>query len=120
MNINNLIHSLYSRLIRNKNISIISNNCWGGIVSQFINIQYNSPFVGLFIFAPDYILLLKDFSMINDEIRFIPREQSKYYDRVYSSACYPIGVIGRGLKYISFIISQQKRRQKNGNAGYDE
>lgn len=42
MNINHLIHLFYARLIKNKNVSIISNNCWGGIVSQFINIQYNT------------------------------------------------------------------------------
>lgn len=98
MNINNLIHLIYSVLIKNKDVSIISNNCWGGIISQFVNIQYNSPFVGLFFFAPDYIQLLKNLSVVNDEIRFIPREQSKYYDKISSLACYPIGVIGNSIE----------------------
>lgn len=98
MNINSLIHSLYSRLIKNKDVSIISNNCWGGIVSQYFNIKYNSPFVGLFVFAPDYIRLLKKLRVINDEIRFIPREQSKYYNRLSLTTHYPIGVIGDDIE----------------------
>lgn len=38
--------------LKNKCFTIISNNCWGGFVYQKFNLQYRTPFVGLFIFAP--------------------------------------------------------------------
>ena len=44
--------------------TIISNNCWGGFVYQKFNLQYRTPFVGLFIFAPDYIELLENFDTL--------------------------------------------------------
>jgi uncharacterized protein (DUF1919 family) len=35
--------------------SIISNNCWGGLVYQYYNLPYQSPTAGLYFFADDYI-----------------------------------------------------------------
>lgn len=40
---------------------IIANNCWGGQIYQRLNKSYNTPFIGLFIFAPDYLKLLQRF-----------------------------------------------------------
>ena len=40
--------------LQNTNFSIISNNCWGGYVYQEQNLPYQSPFVGLFLYAKDY------------------------------------------------------------------
>lgn len=58
--------------LTNKDFTIISNNCWGAFVYQKFNLQYNTPFVGLFLFAPDYIKLLKNFeNMINNKLTFI-------------------------------------------------
>ncbi len=81
---------LNGKVLKNKNISIISNNCWGGYMSQFSNIQYNSPFVGLFFYAEDYIRLLKSIDNIYKPFIFIKREESKYYN-ILSSKMYPIG-----------------------------
>lgn len=41
--------------LKNKNFSIISNNCWGGIVYDIFGLQYLSPTIGLFMFSDDYI-----------------------------------------------------------------
>jgi len=43
-----------NRLI-NKDVSIISSNCIGGILSHDLNIQFNSPTVNLFFSAEDFI-----------------------------------------------------------------
>lgn len=48
-------------LVKNKDITIISNNCWGGHFYRDLNIPYKSPFIGLFINSPDYIKMLKNF-----------------------------------------------------------
>lgn len=77
-------------ILKNKNISIISNNCWGGYMCQYSGIQYNSPFVGLFFYAGDYIKLLQNISVIYKPFSFIEREDSKYAT-ILEKKDYPIG-----------------------------
>lgn len=81
-------------LIKNKNVTIISNNCWGGFMYQSCGLKYQSPFIGLFIWAPDYILLLEhfdDFIFGDSHMKFIDRVQSKYSESIREE--YPIGVL---------------------------
>jgi uncharacterized protein (DUF1919 family) len=47
-------------LIRNKNFSIISDDCWGGQLYSELGIPYLTPFVGLYIYVPEYLRLLKN------------------------------------------------------------
>lgn len=56
-----IINFSYRRRLKNPNFTIISDNCWGGKVYQELGISYTSPFVGLFIFSPDYLKLVKSF-----------------------------------------------------------
>lgn len=42
--------------------------------------------------------MLRNLDVVRDKIRFIPRERSRYRDRLSSTACYPIGVIGDGIE----------------------
>lgn len=63
-----------------KNPTIISNNCWAGIVSQYLGIPYYTPTVGLYFFADEYIKFLKDFKYyISQDLEVISAECSKYY-----------------------------------------
>ena len=67
------------RRLRNRNVTIISENCWGGILCQYLGIGYNSPFVGLLVPAPDYIKILRSLrNYVEGEFRFIPRNESRY------------------------------------------
>ena len=77
------------RIYKNKDFVIISNNCWGAEVYNRLGVKYNTPFVGLFIYGPDYIKLLENFdNYINYELSFIP--QSKWNK---STISYPIGLL---------------------------
>lgn len=68
-----------SHTIKNKNVTIISNNCWGGFMYQSCKLEYQSPFVGLFILAPCYIELLERFDeVINRPLIFKRTVDSKY------------------------------------------
>lgn len=79
--------------IKNKEITIISNNCWGGFMYQSCGLQYNTPLIGLYFYAPEYIKLLKDLkNNIEKPIIFIPKEKSKYAHLI--SKDYIIGVLG--------------------------
>lgn len=60
------------------NTSIISSNCFAGLIMQDLGMQYNSPTLGLYFMAPDYIEFLKhlEFYLTKAEIVFV--EHSKY------------------------------------------
>jgi uncharacterized protein (DUF1919 family) len=82
-----LIDRLFGKMIRkrrfallhNTQFSIISNNCWGTFIYQYFGMPYLTPFIGLFIFAPDYIKLLGNLKRyLSEELIFIRPEDSSY------------------------------------------
>ena len=67
--------------LRNKDFTIISNNCWAGRAYQYLDMPYLSPTVGLYFFAPDYIKFVSDLRRYLDiPLRFIDPSESKYYE----------------------------------------
>lgn len=77
--------------LQNTNFSIISNNCWGGYVYQEQNLPYQSPFVGLFLYAKDYYKLVSHFRYyMTKELTF--REELEYF--APGDYYYPIGQLG--------------------------
>ena len=82
--------------IKNKDFSIISNNCWAGRVYQYRDMPYLSPTAGLYFFAPDYIKFVSDLRRyIDTPLRFINPEESKYYDEIKkrNQTDKPIGIL---------------------------
>ena len=82
--------------IKNKDFSIISNNCWAGRVYQYLDMPYLSPTAGLYFFAPDYIKFVSDLRRYLDTpLRFINPEESKYYDEIKkrNQTDKPIGIL---------------------------
>ena len=78
----------------NKNFTIISNNCWGGIVYRKYHIPYQSPTCGLFFMAPEYIkFIYKIKEYIHKEIVEIKLEESKY--KKYLEEIKYCGIIGK-------------------------
>lgn len=95
-----------ARRLTNPNFTIISNNCWGHEVYNYLRLPYDTPFVGLYLYAPCYIKLLENFhSTIASELRF--KEVSKYGKRVDESYQYPIGVLGDDIE-IQFLHYKSK------------
>lgn len=73
------VGKINNKRVKNKSISIICNNCWGGIFYRNSNIPYLSPTVGLFFMADDYIKFIYDLKKyIETELEFISVEDSKY------------------------------------------
>lgn len=103
--------------LKNKNFTIISDNCWGGFVYQYFGLKYNTPFIGLFLFSPDYINLLKNFNqVISNELKFIEPEESRYKDILKSYGTYgiyPIGILNKNIE-IHFLHykTEQEALQK--------
>ncbi len=99
-----LRYAVARRRLRNRDVSIIANNCWGGFMYRYMKIPFNSPFVGLFIMAPDYLDLLEHPEMLRRELHFIDRGASRYPDTVKAqTAAYPIATLGEGGPEIHFL-----------------
>ena len=102
--------------LKNKCFTIISNNCWGGFVYQKFNLQYRTPFVGLFIFAPDYIELLENFDiLIEKKLFFIDAGSSKYKEELINNNTfnkYPIAKLAENVE-IHFLHYHSKEEAEN-------
>lgn len=102
--------------LRQTDFSIISNNCWGTFIYKKFNLQYQSPFINLFIFSEDYFELLENFTpQLLESIRFIEHEDSKYIDRLkergHFRLHYPIGIIGDSIE-LHFLHYEDKEDAK--------
>ena len=78
-----------------ENVTIISNNCWGGHVYRYLGIEYLSPTIGLYFFADDYVKFCRNLKYyIGQELQFISVDKSKHKDNLIerNTKC-PIGVL---------------------------
>jgi uncharacterized protein (DUF1919 family) len=92
------IQSIYKKVylkrhlknLRVYNFSIVSNNCWGGILYKDLQLQYQTPFVNMFIHGPCYINLLENIdSYLNKDL--VRSSTSRY---TTTPPNYPIGLLG--------------------------
>ncbi len=94
--------------LKNKDFVIISRNCWGGQIYQWLKLPYNTPFVGLFIYTPCYIKILKRFDhYMSLELGFI--EVSKYSEYPTN---YPIGVLDDVEIHFKHYADEAEARDK--------
>ena len=91
--------------LRNRSLSVISNDCWGGNMLKYHHLPFNTPFVGLLIMGPDYIRLLEDIALLEQPLRFIPQEKSRYQDQLRKEHRYghPIALLGDSDIEIHFL-----------------
>lgn len=77
----NIRRKLVKRLVKRRDFSIISNNCWAGRVYQYLDMPYLSPTAGLYFFAPEYLRFVSDLRYyLGCRLEFIKPEQSRYYE----------------------------------------
>lgn len=58
--------------LKSTDFTIISNNCWGGMIYESYNLPKESPTVGMFFMAKDYIEFLSDLKgYINGTLTFL-------------------------------------------------
>ena len=80
--------------IKNKDITIISNNCWGGVFYRDNNLKYLSPTLGMFFVSEDYIKFIYNLKhYLNQDVCFINMEESKHKD--YLKKIKYSGLIGK-------------------------
>jgi uncharacterized protein (DUF1919 family) len=86
---------------RQRDFTIISNNCWGADLYPMLGLPYLTPFVGLFLRPDCYLRLLKDFrATIKLPLTF--KNESHHPDvnelRSSENQYYPIGCIGDDIE----------------------
>jgi uncharacterized protein (DUF1919 family) len=119
---NRIFAPVRRRKLRDKNFTIICNNCYASMaIYQRLKIQYNTPTVGLFFYADDYIRFLEGFEkFVNEPLRFIKVSRHvKTRDFFAKYHTYPIGVLDDDIE-IHFIhykdeqeASEKWKRRKN-------
>lgn len=100
-----VLHKLYIsteklRVRKNKrgllyeDFTIISNNCWGGMTSEAYGLRKNSPTVGCYFYAEDYLKFIKRLDYYTSiELEFIDAKSSNHKEWIYEdgSENVPIG-----------------------------
>ena len=88
--------------LRKKEFTLISNNCWAGMVYQAYDLEKQSPTIGSFFYASEYILFLEHLrEALNGELYFITPEESKHWEVLKTRNdvhTFPIGVLPGGAE----------------------
>ena len=65
--------------LNNTDFTIISNNCWGGICYEYFGLKKQSPTIGCYFFAEDYLRFISNLKFyLNKKLEFINLSDSKY------------------------------------------
>ncbi|HEU5292735.1 MAG TPA: DUF1919 domain-containing protein [Cyclobacteriaceae bacterium] len=72
------------------NFTVVSSNCWGGILYQDLGLNYQTPFVNQYMHAPCFLKLVKQFPDYM-KMDLIVSTHSKYFS---SATSYPVGHLG--------------------------
>ena len=116
LRINKFVRKLFAKKrkkdLLKTNFTIISNNCWGGMIYESYAIQKQSPTVGLFFMAKDYIKFVSNLKeYLFSELLFIEPKESKwasYFENDKSFGTYPIG----RLKDIEIFFAHYKNEKE--------
>ncbi len=112
--------------LKNKNFTIISNNCWGGIVYDILGLKYNSPTIGCFFMADDYISFISNIKKYLDlTLEQVKKNESKHFDYIKDTLPNDI-IIGKlgnieifFLHYDSFSDAKLKFERRSKRINYD-
>jgi uncharacterized protein (DUF1919 family) len=85
------------RTLKNKDFTLFANDCWGGELYKYFDLEYNTPFIGLYVMAPCYLKFLKNPDYyLNLELSFT--KESKYDEveltRSNHPIKFPVGILG--------------------------
>lgn len=91
----NTVYLLYFKTYnRNKDFTIISNNCWGGGIYEDLSLPYTTPIVGLYFYARDYVKFVKGIRHYLDlPLQFTDISKYREVNIVRKKLAYPVGVL---------------------------
>lgn len=97
-------------LLKNDDFTIISNNCWGGCIYKYFGLKFQTPFIGMYFFADEYLKLLSNLEYyLKQELIVKDYNSSKYYDEIVRRNQTPlIGVLGD----VEFVLLHYKTKEE--------
>ena len=103
--------STYNRLrLRNKNFSIISKDCVGGMLAHELGIRFDSPTVNLYFSSNDFVKFCRDIKFYLSE----PITEDKDTDKNF-----PVGLIGSDEKMIRIYFMHYDNFQQAKEKWYE-
>ena len=110
--IKQLIEYIYITYLKstltNKDFTIVSNNCIAGSIYEDLHIEYRTPTVGLFFFAPCYIKFISELKKnIDSELRFTNSSRYAKGNELRANSWYPIGLLNNEIE-IHFLHYQSE------------
>ena len=104
---------IWQKKLKIKDFSIISNNCWGGNIYQYLNLEYKSPTIGLMIFPDDYVKFCKHIDFyLEQELRFVELKNSKKASRFQKDQGFPVGYLYDIEIYFMHYKTEAEAREK--------
>lgn len=109
---------LRKKKLVNDSFTIISNNCWGGMLYESYNLPKQSPTVGLYFMASDYIKFVADLrKYLQMNLTFIDPDDSKWKDsdQIKNDSKfgeYPIGKLGDVEIFFLHYKSEKEAAEK--------
>lgn len=101
------------RLLKNRSFSIISNNCWGGLISQHYGLPYMSPTCGLGIRGKDYIKFCSNIKYyLSLKLEFIDLKDSKYRFQYNGFRPFPVARLDDIEIYFTHYHSEEEAAEK--------
>ena len=98
--------------LRNQNFTIISNNCWGGLISQKYGLPYRSPTCGLLIMGDDYIKFCANLKhYLSQKLEFINFSDGKY-SGVINHAPFPVAKLDDIEVYFMHYATEEEAAEK--------
>lgn len=91
----------YVKLIENP-ITIISDDCWGGIISKNLYLPANTPTINTLFEASDFLKFIADLPYYMNESIHMLQEGDIRKNR------YPVGLIGEGDKQIAINFAHER------------
>ncbi len=82
-------------ILKNKNFSVLCNNCvaWG--IYRKLHLKYTSPTIGLFFWSDDYLSFLEDYpAMLKKELFFVNHSRHPQVEVWRKNNKWPIGLLG--------------------------
>ncbi len=84
---------LYSKLIKNP-VTIITDDCWGGFVYNYLSLVFSSPLINTFWAKSDYS------EFIQDPLFYLHTELTMVREGDLKVGVWPIGRLGKAGKYV--------------------
>lgn len=112
-----LTASCRRKKIKSDDFTIISNNCWGGIVYESYGIKKMSPTVGCFFLAEEYLKFVSNFEYYVKEcsIEFVSPNEARhksFYESNKNFGEFPIARIGDVEIAMLHYKSEEEAREK--------